>query len=62
MREHFQALPADHGFPTAEDMRRWRAAFEDLVPSGNPAELIGFMRARDGEMIGVCRFKNANDG
>ena len=57
MVEHYEQLPEGKGFPTPEDMARWRKAFDDLVPGGNAGELIGLRVADTGEVMGICRLK-----
>ena len=57
MAKHYQQLPDNVGFPNAADMKRWQEVFDDLVPGGNTAELVGFEMSDDGQLMGVCTLK-----
>ena len=58
MADHYQQLPDNAGFPTADDMKRWQKTFDDLIPGGNAAELVGFKMTDDGHLMGVCKLKS----
>ena len=51
MSDHLQELPNGVG-PSAEDMERWRAAF-DKAQGADGFELVGFRQAPTGEIMGI---------
>lgn len=57
MAEHLEDAPKGHGFPTLDDMKRWQAAFDAMVPGGNASELVGFRVVDTGELMAICRLK-----
>jgi hypothetical protein len=57
MAEHLEEIPEGRGFPTLDDIKRWQAAFDALVPGGNNSELLGFRIVDTGELMAICRFK-----
>ena len=57
MAEHLEDVPKGRGLPTIDDMKRWQAAFDAIVPGGNASELVGFRIVDTGDLMAICRRK-----
>jgi hypothetical protein len=51
-------MPKGRGFPTLEEMKRWQAAFDAMVPGGNASELVVFKIVDTGELMATRRRKH----